>query len=450
MTRTWNDLEGVSLGPYWLKVCLTSSADDAWYLIRYDTARDAAVRVRDAAAPGADAQLEFWRRTTALEHPHIVRMYDSGRAQAEGDEYIYCVCQYPDDFLAAALRERPLSPAETRQVLDAVLPALAFLHEQDLVHGAVDSSHIMAFGDTIKLPSDTIRPADAAAGVAPASDMRSLGLLLHEMLTRDVPREDAETDFSYIPEPFRSIVRNTVKPGDAGAWTVADIRNHLNPPPKPPPAAEPARVVVSEPSPRAEAAPAPADDAQRPLPPLPPLPPRLRSEPPVDRGFPLKWIPVAGFAAAAVLGAFVLRRPDPPAAVPDPAPVTAPAPAKKTAPPPALPEERKPSPSGTLPAPAKQSRDRSLNVDARPSTGAPIWRVIAFTYNAKSHAEKKVKAINEKHPGFRAQVFTPKGDRAPYFISLGGRMTLAEAERLQKDARSKGLPKDTFVRNFSN
>ena len=84
------------------------------------------------------------------------------------------------------------------------------------------------------------------------------------------------------------------------------------------------------------------------------------------------------------------------------------------------------------------------------STGAPIWRVIAYTYNAKSHAEKKAKTINEKHPAFHAQVFTPKGDRAPYFISLGGRMTLAEAERLQRDARSKGMPKDTFVRNFTN
>jgi hypothetical protein len=34
-------------------------------------------------------------------------------------------------------------------------------------------------------------------------------------------------------------------------------------------------------------------------------------------------------------------------------------------------------------------------------------------------------------------------------VALGGRMTLAQAERLQKEARSKGLPRDTFVRNFS-
>jgi hypothetical protein len=187
---------------------------------------------------------------------------------------------------------------------------------------------------------------------------------------------------------------------------------------------------------------------------MPPLPPsRPRQDPPVDRGFPLKWVPVAGIAAAAVLGAFVLRRPDPPAAVPEKPAVTAPAPTpkKNTAPPPLPEPDLKPSPiAPAAPAAIKQSRDRTVAPDARPSTGAPVWRVIAFTYNARSHAETKAKAINAKHPSFRAQVFAPKGDRSPYFVSLGGRMTLGEAERLQKDARSKGMPKDTFVRNFSN
>src|SRR5687768_2264313 len=93
MTRNWNDLEGVSIGRHWLKVCLMSSADDAWYLIRYDTTRDAAIRVRDAAAPDAELQLDLWRRATAIEHPHIVRMLDAGRADAEGEPVIYCVCE---------------------------------------------------------------------------------------------------------------------------------------------------------------------------------------------------------------------------------------------------------------------------------------------------------------------------------------------------------------------
>jgi serine/threonine protein kinase len=447
MTRNWNDLEGVSLGRHWLKVCLQSSADDAWYLIRYDTTRDAAIRVRDAAAPDAESQLDLWRRATAIEHPHLVRMLDAGRADAEGDAVIYCVCEYPDEFLAGILAERPLLPSEAREVLDASLSALDFLHDHGLVHGALEARHIQAFGDTIKLPSDTLRVAGPDA--PPESDLRALGVMLHEVLTREPPRADARTDFSYLPEPFRSIIRHTAKSDGAQCWSMADIRTHLNPPP-PKPAPEP------EPEP---AAPAAVETAPVTLPPAverPTLPPpRPRAEVPVDRGFPLKWIPVAGLAAAAVLGAFVLRSPERPAAAPAPE-VSAPAPVVRTAPPTSAPKAAPVSTPAITPQPAKPSAfpesraDRTGSPDARPSTGARIWRVIAYTYNGRTNAEKKARSLNAKHPAWRAEVFTPKGDRPPYLISLGGRTTLAEAERIQRDARSKGLPRDTFVRNYSN
>jgi hypothetical protein len=453
MTRNWNDLEGLSLGRHWLKVCLMSSADDAWYLIRYDTTRDAAIRVRDAGAPDAEMQLDLWRRATAIEHPHIVRMLDAGRADAEGDAVIYCVCEHPDDYLANVLAERPLLPSETREVLDAAMSALAFLHDHGLVHGAVEARQIQAFGDAIKLPSDTLRVVGPDA--SPESDLRALGVMLHEVLTREAPRADAHTDFSYLPEPFRSIIRNTVKPEGASRWTLADIRAHLNPPPPKPapePQPEPIAAPMMETAPGAVPPPlAAAPPVERPT--LPP--PRPRPEPLVERGFPLKWIPVAGLAAAAVLGAFVLRSPDGPAAA---TPAAEPAPVVKQAPPATTPAPKAApvNPPEVLPQPPKPSAfpesraDRSGTPDARPSTGARIWRVIAYTYNGRGNAEQKVKNINSKHPTWRAEVFTPKGDRAPYFVSLGGRMTLSEAERIQRDARAKGMPKDTFVRNFSN
>jgi serine/threonine protein kinase len=381
-------------------------------------------------------------------------MFDAGRGEAEGEELIYCVCEYPDDFLAGVLAERPLTPGETREVLDAALSTLGYLHERGLVHGAVESHHIMAFGETIKLPSDRVRLAGEE--ISPASDMRALGVLLHEMLTREVPREDAQTDYSYIPEPFRSIVRNTLKP-EHERWTVSDVRAHLNPPPKvePPPVAVPVAVAekaveeVAVEAPPPEEVKAPERPAVVTLP-----PPRPRQEPLVDRGFPLKWVPVAGVAAAAVLGAFVLRNPGvEPAPAPAPAPVERPVATKPSTPAPAPvnPPEVTPQPPKPSPLAAPNSRaDRAGTPDARPSTGAPIWRVIAYTYNGKTLAEKKVRSLNEKRPAWRAELFTPKGERGPYLVSLGGRMTLAEAERVQRDARAKGLPRDTFVRNFSN
>jgi serine/threonine protein kinase len=444
MTRNWNDLEGVSLGRHWLKVCLQSSADDAWYLIRYDASRDAAIRVRDAAAPDAESQLDLWRRATAIEHPHLVRMLDAGRADAEGDAVIYCVCEYPDEFLAGTLAERPLLPSEAREVLDASLSALDFLHDHGLIHSAIEARQIQAFGDTIKLPSDTLRVSGPDA--PPESDLRALGVMLHEVLTREPPRADAHTDFSYLPEPFRSIIRHTAKP-DAPCWTIADIRTHLNPPPpKPAPEPEPEPVAVA--AAVAETAPvALPRPAERPT--LPP--PRARAELPVERGFPLKWIPVAGLAAAAVLGAFVLRSPDRPNAAP-----AAPGPVVRTAPPVTAPKPAPASAPAITPQPPKPSAfpesraDRTGTPDARPSTGARIWRVIAYTYNGRTNAEKKARSLTAKHPAWRPEVFAPKGDRPPYLVSLGGRMTLAEAERIQRDARSKGLPRDTFVRNYSN
>src|SRR5262249_13010064 len=175
ITSLWNDLEGASLGRHWLKVCMASSETDAWYLTRYDTTRDAAVRVLSASAPGAEQQLEMWRKATMIDHPHIVRMLDAGRAQTDGADLIYAVCEFPADFLANAGAERALSPAETRALLDAALSALGWLHDNGLVNGAVDAEHIVAFGDKIKLPSDTILPADADHSTG--EDMRSLGLL---------------------------------------------------------------------------------------------------------------------------------------------------------------------------------------------------------------------------------------------------------------------------------
>src|ERR1043165_7535976 len=97
------------------------------------------------------------------------------------------VCEYPDDFLASVLQDRPLGPEEAKEVLRACVSALAYLHGHGFVHGAVDTAHVMAFGDTVKLPSDTI-----ARDGSPAADMWSLGGLLHEILTQKAPDLDED------------------------------------------------------------------------------------------------------------------------------------------------------------------------------------------------------------------------------------------------------------------
>jgi serine/threonine protein kinase len=419
----------------------------------------------------------------AIDHPNLVRMFDAGRTEAEGSDLIYAVCEYPDDVLSTVLRDRPLGSSEAREVLNATLSALSFLHENGLVNGAVDPSHIMAFGDRVKLPSDSIRragqavpafepgPYDApevAAGspATPGSDMWSLGITLHEILTQQPPKLASDTEFLYMAEPFATILRHTLKPDPSERWTVRDIENHLNPPPPlpkpvPEPVAEPVAEIRTPLAATAGIATAAASSASNPPEPdrmrtaprlapvaLPPRPPRQpRPDPPIDRGFPLKWVPIAGLAAAVTLSAILFHKPDRPRAEsPTPVQRTAavtPEPVTRPAPPPV--SRSAPAVADTKPSPIPEK-----NRQASRSDQPTIWRVVVYTYANRQAAEKKAHSINEKNPEWRAAVFAPKGDRAPYYISLSGRMTYAEAERLQKRAVSKGLPRDTFVRNFTN
>jgi cell division protein FtsN len=132
---------------------------------------------------------------------------------------------------------------------------------------------------------------------------------------------------------------------------------------------------------------------------------------------------------------FILNRPRHAEVVAAPRNVPAPAPVE--APPPT------PAPRSPVAAPPQPSAPKPSSVEGR-----AIWRVIAFTYRTNAAAEKKVQQLNQYQPGLNATVFSPKG-QVYYLVSLGGRMTREDAVRLQHTARSKGLPRDLYVQNYS-
>ncbi len=168
-----------------------------------------------------------------------------------------------------------------------------------------------------------------------------------------------------------------------------------------------------------------------PVPVLPPPVVRKEDDEPAERTVPT-WAygAVAGLVIAFGI-AFVLKPSKP--AVPSPSPATQ------------TPEEAPRQPATARPIPAaEEPPSRASHTDA-------VWRVVAYTYNHYKDAEKKAHSINAKWPGLHATVFAPKAkDRPPYFVALGGRMTRAEALNLRHVARAKGLPRDTFVRNYSD
>jgi hypothetical protein len=411
MTHLQEHWEGVSLsGNYTLERWLTGDENAAFFQTSpgSDGRRAIVKLVREAVADG-NGLLDLWQRTRQLRHPNLVELFEYGRADHGGEIVLYAVFEAPDDRLAAALSQSPLSPQESREVLDSVLGALRYLHAQGLVHGALDPDHIVGVGDRIKLSTDGLRDADSSS--AYREDVRLLGELWQRELMSASPKSS-------------QIAGRAADPNPQSRWTLAEISAALNPPvPKVP-------VPAAAPPPVAPVRAAPVATPRVSVPPVVvpkevPVTKRAATHP-----FP-KWIFVGAAGVLLLVLGLNRRRPaevaSPVAAVSLPAEAPVPAPVPKVA------EPKAPVP--TVPKPS-------------PATGKEMWRVIAFTYRTRDAAARKVQQLNQDHPGLNAAVFSPKS-RGYYLVSLGGRMTHEEAVRVQHSARGKGLPRDLYVQNYA-
>jgi hypothetical protein len=101
------------------------------------------------------------------------------------------------------------------------------------------------------------------------------------------------------------------------------------------------------------------------------------------------------------------------------------------------------------PAPRPAAAD-SPRVNSAASAGSRAdWRVIPFTYNRRTDAEKKVSSLAHSNPELQPAVFTPSG-HAPYLVSIGGLMNRDAAYALARRSRSLGLPHDTYAQNYTH
>jgi TonB family protein len=172
-----------------------------------------------------------WAEAAELSHPNLIRIFLSG----EDADVSYCVMEFADENLAQVLPERPLSAAETRDMLAPALAALDYLHKKGLVHSNLKPSNIMAAGDRLKISSDRLRRAgdspDFAAGpydppdratLSPAWDVWSLGIVLIEVLT-----QRRQGPPSNLPQPFAAIAHRCLQPKAQDRWAVPEIAAYL-------------------------------------------------------------------------------------------------------------------------------------------------------------------------------------------------------------------------------
>jgi hypothetical protein len=460
----WNEIEGETLADNLpLEKLLRSEGRTAWFATTGADGQPAVVSVFEALND-EDTVLTRLQTAARVEHPNLLIIRRTGSARFNGDPYVYAVMEPFEQTLAEVLRERPLTPDETRDVADSLLSALETVEGAGLYHGHIDSSGVLAVGDSIKLRSDCLatRRGD--------SDAPALAALIYNALTGR--RFSSERDALQLPAPFATLVRA----GLGGNGSLAAMRRVLSGPAatsaavtSPPVAAASSAAASSGAassasgnssaaavSAAASKAPAPAPAASRSAAPAAAIPraalrkddtePRPRKRPGVAIAAivlmtialaifwyamkrPAKHTPISGEAASQT---------NPPQAAPAAVPPAA-TPAGDAAATMGAPETVKPAPR---PSPAKAP------TDATPASAErSVWHVVAYTYSRESAAQRKATELATQYPQLEPQVFSPSG-HAPYLVALGGGTDREQAFARRDAARKAGMPSDTYAQNF--
>ncbi len=182
----------------------------------HDPQLDREVALKVAQAPGDRPELRerFLREARAvarLRHPHIVPIYDTG---SEGEASYLATRLIEGSTLEETIKKEPLSPIKGARLVRDLAEALAYAHRLGIIHRDVKPANVMLdqkgraflmdFGlahlrdEAQKLTHDGAilgTPAYLAPEHAmghsgppqPASDQYSLGVILYELLTGQLP-----------------------------------------------------------------------------------------------------------------------------------------------------------------------------------------------------------------------------------------------------------------------
>ncbi len=239
-------------GRFLLRQYLGGSPHSAVYLTEVGDGaqRKAAVKLVPADSGTADAWTLRRELAAKLSHPGLLSIYSFGTCRIDDTVCAYVVMEQSDEDLSQVIPTRPLTVAEARELLLAVVEILKYVHGKGFVHGRLIPANLMAASDRIKISSDGLMragdssgelwefnpndPPESHGGMTPAGDVWWLGMTLVEALTQHLPAWDPKrADDPAVPEtlpaPFRDIARRCLRTDPRSRCTLAEISQALQP-----------------------------------------------------------------------------------------------------------------------------------------------------------------------------------------------------------------------------
>ena len=243
--------------------------------------RDVAVKRLHAGLLADEEHAERFRReallVARLSHPNLVHLLDRGE-DAQGP-YLVMELVEGENLKTRVRREGALEPAEAARICAQVGRALAYAQAQGVVHRDIKAQNVLLTGDgAVKLAdfgiarsiesdgqpgitrtdmligsADYLSPEQADGRPVDArTDVYSLGILLYECLTGELPfRGDG---FVAVAMKHCSEPHARPAPRRTPASRTGSPRSRCGPPPRTPPIATPTRRAWSSRSSRAPTA----------------------------------------------------------------------------------------------------------------------------------------------------------------------------------------------------
>ena len=488
----WGDLEGRQLEERWLLGRLVQpEGRTAWFEAIGPDGVPVMLSITEALND-EDELLARLRAAAQIRHRNVVAIRESVISHLDDTPVVVAAMEMTEENLGDVLRERLLSAAEGRQVLDAVLAALGAIHARGLVHKHIEASGVVAMGDTIKLRSDCLSVCSGSAFlIGAAEDVRWTARMVTKAVTGRFPAGENDPILQLLPEAMARAARRALT-GAASAAEVAALAGTrlelMREIPREAKRIEPlskmAAKVAATPVPEVMLPPQslPAEkriaeagavrmenslatpmatkgslaEALHPAPRIVALRPadvqaqaRLFADPlmlPNERemgrataeteGEEGRW-PGAAYVIAAAVAVVLVTVLTLLGMMHTNSKADQPAAPQKTA------------AAMTTPASAAKPLQSSAAVAAMTPVTEPGagWRVIAYTYNYETGAVEKAKALAARFPQLQPQVLELKSAEA-WLVTLGGTMSRDEALSLREKAIQMGLPEDTYAHNF--